>query len=66
MPRFIDSLGQSSKLTLTAARFRLEGRLSHQAFEDQENGGEVARSRAETQTLQQIIGALTMEEMTIA
>ena len=48
MRRFIDSLGQSSKLTLTTVLFRLEGHLSHQAFEDKENGGEEARSRAET------------------
>jgi transposase-like protein len=34
---------------------------SHRAFEGKENGGEVARLKAKTQKLQQIIGALTVE-----
>ena len=34
---------------------------AHRAFEIKENGGEVARLKAKTQKLQQIIGALTVE-----
>ncbi len=34
---------------------------SHRAFDGKENGGEVARLKAKTQRLQQIIGALTVE-----
>jgi transposase-like protein len=34
---------------------------SHRAFEGKENGGEVARLKAKTQRLQQIIGSLTVE-----
>ena len=34
---------------------------AHRAFEAKENGGEVARLKAKTQRLQQIIGALTVE-----
>lgn len=34
---------------------------SYRAFEGKENGGEVARLKAKTQKLQQIIGALTVE-----
>jgi transposase-like protein len=34
---------------------------SHRAFEGKESSGEVARLKAKTQRLQQIIGALTVE-----